>query len=122
LESSSSISASDLTKKKVKFMCSDACEGSLKMLKNKLTSLPVVTLPEVNDIFVMYCDASHVGMGCALIQHGEVVVYSSRQLKVHEWSYLTHNLKSAVVVFALKIWCHYLHGVHVDIYSDHISL
>ena len=91
-------------------------------MKKRLTSAPVLTLPEGTEGFVVYCDASGVGLGCVLMQHGKVVAYASRQLKVHEKNYPTHDLELAAVVFALKIWRHYLYGVHVDIFTDHKSL
>ena len=56
------------------------------------------------------------------MQHGRVITYSSRQLKVHEKNYPTDDLELASIVFALKIWRHYLYGVHVDVFSDHKSL
>ncbi|WMV46051.1 hypothetical protein MTR67_039436, partial [Solanum verrucosum] len=72
--------------------------------------------------FVVYCDTSRVGLGCVLMQNGKVIAYASRQLKVHEKNYPTHDLELAAVVFALKIWRHYLYGVHVDVFTDHKSL
>ncbi|KAF3651788.1 putative protein fluG-like [Capsicum annuum] len=72
--------------------------------------------------FVVYCEASRVGLGCILMQHCKVVAYASRQLKVQERNYPTHDLELAAVVFALKIWRHYLYGVSVDIFTDHKSL
>ena len=91
-------------------------------MKDKLTTAPVLTLPEGPDGYVIYCDASGVGLGCVLMQHGKVIAYASRQLRKHEKNYPTHDLELAVVVHALKIWRHYLYGVHVDIYTDHKSL
>lgn len=70
----------------------------------------------------MYWDISRVGLGCVLMQHGRVIAYASRQLKKHEQNYPTHDLELAAVIHALKIWRHYLYGVHVDIYIDHKSL
>ena len=70
----------------------------------------------------MYCDASRVGLGCVLMQHGKVISYASRQLKVDERNCPTHDLELAPVVFALKIWRHYLYGVHVDMYTNHKCL
>ena len=70
----------------------------------------------------MYCDASRVGLGCVLMKHGKLVAYASRQLKVHEKNYPTHDLDIAAVVFAFKIWRYYLYGVHVDVYTDHKNL
>lgn len=111
-----------LTQKKVKLLWSDAYEGSFEKLKDKLTLAPILTLPNGTDGFVVYCDTSRVGLGCMLMQRGKVVAYTSMKLKVHEKNYLTHNLELLVVVFALKIWHHYLYGVHADIFSDHKSL
>lgn len=124
VEGFASISAplTKLTQKEVKFQWSDACERSFQELKNKLTSTPVLVLPEGTEGYVVYCDASGVGLGCVLMQHGKVIAYASRQLRPHEKNYPTHDLELAAVVFALKIWRHYLYGVHVDIYTDHKSL
>jgi len=111
-----------LTQKKAKFQWSDDCEKSFAELKTRLTTAPVLTLPEGLDGYVIYCDASRVGLGCVLMQRGKVIAYASRQLKVHEKNYPTHDLELAAVVFALKIWRHYLYGVHVDVFTDHKSL
>ncbi|KAH0709204.1 hypothetical protein KY284_010631 [Solanum tuberosum] len=95
---------------------------SFQLLKDKLTSAPVLTLPKGTKGFVVYCDASRVGLDCVLMQHGKVIAYASRQLKVHEKNYPTHHLELAAVVFALKIWRHYIYGVHVNVFTDHKSL
>ena len=71
---------------------------------------------------MVYCIASQVGLSCVVMQHVKVIAYSSRQLKVHEKNYPTHNLELAVIVFSQQIWRHYLYGVHVDVFSDHKSL
>ena len=91
-------------------------------MKDRLTSALVLTLPEGTKDFVVYCDATPVGLGCVLMQHRKVIAYASRQLKVHERKYPTHDLELAAVVFSLKIWRHYLYGVHVDVYTNHNSL
>ena len=70
----------------------------------------------------MYCDAYGTGLGCVLMQHGRVIAYAFRQLKDHEKNYPTHDLEMAAVVFALKIWRHYLYGVQFAVFSDHRSL
>ncbi|WMV50724.1 hypothetical protein MTR67_044109, partial [Solanum verrucosum] len=111
-----------LTKKKAKFIWSDACEKSFQELKDRLTSSPVLTLPEGTNGFVVYYDASRVGLGCVFMQIGKVIAYDSRQLKVHEKNYPSHDLEFAAVAFALKIWRHYLYGVHVDVFINHKSL
>ena len=92
-----------LTQKNVKYEWSEAREISFQILKDRLTFAPVLTLPEGTKVFVVYCDVSLVGLGCVLMQHGKLVAYASRQIKVHERNYPTHDLELAVVVFALKI-------------------
>ena len=62
------------------------------MLKDRLASAPVLTLSEGTKGFVVYCDASRVGLGCVLMKHGKVIAYASRQLKVHERNYPTHDI------------------------------
>lgn len=82
----------------------------------------MLILPEGSEGYVIYCDDSRIGLGCVLMQHGRVIAYASRQLKKHELNYPTHDLELASVIHALKIWRHYLYGVHVDIYTNHKSL
>nr|GEY69067.1 putative reverse transcriptase domain-containing protein [Tanacetum cinerariifolium] len=67
-------------------------------------------------------DVSKNGLGCVLMQHGNVIAYASRQLKPYEENYPTHDLELAVIVFALKIWRHYLYEESCGIFSDHKSL
>ncbi|WMV30166.1 hypothetical protein MTR67_023551 [Solanum verrucosum] len=90
--------------------------------KFRLTSSPILTLLERLDGFVVYYDASRIGLGRVLMQHGKVIDYASRQLKVHENNYSTHDLELTMVVFSLKISRHYLYGVHIDVFTDHKSL
>ena len=71
---------------------------------------------------MIYSDASHQGHGCVLMQDGKVIMYASRQLKPHEKNYPTNDLKLAAIVFALKIWKHYLYGEKFDLFPDHKSL
>jgi ribonuclease HI len=111
-----------LLAKKVEFKWTPACQESFEMLKQKLTTTPVLVLPDVHKPFSVYCDASYTGLGCVLMQEGKVVAYLSRQLKVHEKNYPTHDLELAAVVHALKTWRHYLYGQKCDIYTDHKSL
>ena len=82
----------------------------------------MLSLPRENSKFVVYCDASKMGLGCVLMQEGKVIAYASRQLKEYEQRYPTHDLELAAVVFALKIWRHYLYGEKCEIYTDHKSL
>ena len=76
---------------------------------------PVLTLPRSCGVYMVYCDASCVGLGCVLMRNGKVIAYTSRQLKIHENNYHTHDLELAAVVFAFKMWIHYLYGVHVNV-------
>ncbi|KAJ9565813.1 hypothetical protein OSB04_001779 [Centaurea solstitialis] len=92
------------------------------MLRRKLCKAPVLTLPEGVDDMTVYCDASYHGLGCVLMQRRKVIAYASRQLKTHEVNYPTHDLELTAVVFALKLWRHYLYGVKCTIYTDHKSL
>ena len=111
-----------LTRKEEKFVWSEACQQSFDELKRKLTSALVLTLPSGQDGYTEYCDASRQGLGCVLMQHENVIAYASRQLKKHEQNYPTHDLELVLVVFALRIWRHYLYGVPCRIFTDHKSL
>ena len=83
---------------------------SFEKLKARLTEAPILVQPEPGKEFVIYSDASLIGLGCVLMQEGKVVAYASRQLKPHEKNYPTHDLELAAIVFALKIWRHYLYS------------
>nr|GFB26171.1 putative reverse transcriptase domain-containing protein [Tanacetum cinerariifolium] len=87
-----------------------------------LAGAPILALPEGSEDFVVYCDASHKGLGSVLMQREKVIAYASRQLKVHERNYSTHDLELGLVVFALKIWRHYLYGTRCTVFTDHKSL
>ena len=117
-----SLPLTKLTRKDAPFVWMMDCEKSFQELKEKLTSTPVLVLPDPSGPFEVYCDAPGRDLGCVLMQHRNVVAYASRQLKPHEVNYLTHDLELAVVVFALKIWRHYLYGVRFEVFSDHKSL
>ena len=82
----------------------------------------MLTISSNSEGFVIYSDASRQGLGCVLMQHGKVVAYASRQLKPYEQNYPTHHLELVVVVFALKIWRHYLYGETCEIYTYRKSL
>ncbi|GKF84027.1 putative reverse transcriptase domain-containing protein, partial [Tanacetum coccineum] len=103
--------------------------GQLKELQDKdlaildkLCNAPVLALPGGPEDFVVYCDASRIGLGYVLMQRGKVIAYASRKLKIHEKNYTTHDLELGAVVFALKIWRHYLYGTKSVIYTEHKSL
>jgi hypothetical protein len=111
-----------LTCKEVRFVWSVECEASFRELKERLTFAPVLALPSRIKGFVVYSDASKKGLGCVLIQHKRVIAYALRQLKSHEVNYLVHDLELAAMVFALRVWRHYLYGSQVQIFTDHKSL
>nr|GEY22406.1 putative reverse transcriptase domain-containing protein [Tanacetum cinerariifolium] len=111
-----------LTQKKVKFEWGDKQEAAFQMLKQKLCSAPILALPEGCEDFIVYCDASNKGLGAVLMQREKVISYASRQLKIHEKNYTTHDLELGVVVFALKIWMHYLYGTKCTVFTNHKSL
>ena len=82
----------------------------------------MLNLPNCGENYTFYCHSSRVYLGCVLMQAGKLIPFAFRQLKVHEKNYLTHDLELAAVVFALKLWRHYLYGVHMDVFIDHKSL
>jgi len=111
-----------LLKKDKKFEWTQDCEQNFSELKKRLTTAPVLTLPDVHHSFDVYCDASRQGIGWVLMQDDKVVAYASRQLRPHEGNYPMHDLELAAVVHALKIGRHYLIGKKCQIFTDHKSL
>ncbi|GJW78392.1 putative reverse transcriptase domain-containing protein [Tanacetum coccineum] len=115
-------SLTELTQKNKKYIWGEDQESAFQLLKQKLCEAPILALPEGNDDFVIYCDASHQGLGAVLMQREKVIAYASRQLKPNEEDYTTHDLEVGAVVFALKIWRHYLYGTKYTVFTDHKSL
>ncbi|GJR69053.1 putative reverse transcriptase domain-containing protein [Tanacetum coccineum] len=111
-----------LTQKKVKFEWGDKQETAFQLIKQKLCSAPILALPEGSKDFIVYCDASKKGLGAVLMQREKVIAYASRQLKIHEKNYTTHDLELGAVVFSLKLWRHYLYGTKCMVFTDHKSL
>ncbi|GKA03195.1 putative reverse transcriptase domain-containing protein [Tanacetum coccineum] len=111
-----------LTQKGIKFDWGEKEENAFQLIKQKLCSAPILALPEGSEGFVVYCDASRKGLGAVLMQREKVIAYASRQLKIHEKNYTTHDLELGSVVFALKIWRHYLYGTRCTMFTDHKSL
>ncbi|GJW88993.1 putative reverse transcriptase domain-containing protein [Tanacetum coccineum] len=102
--------------------CGEEQESAFQLLKQKLCEAPILTLPKRNNDFVVYCDASLQDLGVVLIQREKVIACASRQLKHHEENYTTHDLELGAVVFAFKIWRHYLYGTKCTFFTDHKSL
>jgi hypothetical protein len=112
----------EFLEKDKKFEWTHACEASFQEMKKRLTIAPILVMPDMEKPFSIYCDASGQGLGCVLMQDGNVVAYASRQLRKHEAHYPTHDLELADVVHALKIWRYYLMGKRCELYRDHKSL
>ncbi|GJZ42224.1 putative reverse transcriptase domain-containing protein [Tanacetum coccineum] len=107
---------------RVKFDWGDKQEATFQLLKQKLCSAPILALPEGSEDFIVYYDASHKGLGVVLMQREKVISYASRQLKIHEKNYTTHDLELALVVFSLNLWRHYLYRTKCTVFTDHKSL
>ncbi|KAK8951111.1 hypothetical protein KSP39_PZI003350 [Platanthera zijinensis] len=116
------LSLTQLTRKNVVFMWGDDCQQAFEALKERLTIAPVLVMPEGSDGFQIYSDESHKGLGCVLMNRFKVIAFASRQLKDAKKNYPTHDLKLTTVVFALKIWRHYLYGVRCEIFTVHKRL
>ncbi|GKB92399.1 putative reverse transcriptase domain-containing protein [Tanacetum coccineum] len=88
---------------KAKYIWDEDQETAFQLLKQKLCEAPILALPEGNDDFVVYCDASHQGLGAVLMQREKVIAYASQQLQPNKENYTTYDLELGAVVFALKI-------------------
>nr|GEW38870.1 putative reverse transcriptase domain-containing protein [Tanacetum cinerariifolium] len=115
-------SMTKLTQKNVKFDWGEKEEAAFQLIKQKLCGAPILALPKGSENFIIYCDVSHKGLGAVLMKNEKVIAYASRQLKVHEKNYTTHDLELGAVVFALKTWRHYLYGTRCIVFTDHKSL
>jgi hypothetical protein len=104
------------------FKWDEACQKCFEELKERLTTAPMLIMPDIHKGFDVYCDASHLGLGCVLMKEGKVIAYASMQLRKHEKNYPTHDLELTAVVHALKIWRHYMIGNKCKIFTDHKSL
>ncbi|GJU23002.1 retrovirus-related pol polyprotein from transposon 17.6 [Tanacetum coccineum] len=111
-----------LTQKNVKFDYSEKEEAAFQLLKQKLCSAPILALPEGSENFMVYCDDSRKRLGVVLMQREKVIAYVSQPLKIHEKNFTTHDLELGDVVFALKMWRHYLYGTKCVLFTDHKSL
>ncbi|GKE40721.1 putative reverse transcriptase domain-containing protein [Tanacetum coccineum] len=115
-------SPTTLIEKNKKYIWGENQESAFQLLKQKLCEATILALPEGNNNFVVYCDASLQGLGAVLMQREKVIAYASRQLKPHEENYTTHDHELGVVVFTLNIWRHYLYGTKCTMFTDHKSL
>nr|GEX83967.1 putative reverse transcriptase domain-containing protein [Tanacetum cinerariifolium] len=108
--------------KEIKFDWGEKEENAFHLIKQKLCNTRILASPEGSEDFVVYCDASYKGLGVVLMKREKVIAYASRQLKIHEKNYITHDLELESVVFALKIWRHYLYGTKCTVFTNHKSL
>ncbi|WMV08135.1 hypothetical protein MTR67_001520 [Solanum verrucosum] len=100
----------NLTKKEIPFEWTEKCKDSFQKLKTLLTTTPILALSVKGKDFIVYCDASHSGLGVVLMQDKNVIANASQQLKVNERNYPMHDLELAAIFFTLKIWRDYLYG------------
>ena len=106
----------------MRFEWSEKCLTSFEKLKAFFTEAPILTQSTYGNEYVIFSYALLNGLGCVLMQEGKVVAYALRQLKPQEKNYPTRDLELAPIVFALKIWRHYLYREKCFIYTDHKSL
>ncbi|GKE87549.1 putative reverse transcriptase domain-containing protein, partial [Tanacetum coccineum] len=114
--------ASPKTPTEIRQFLGEKEENAFQLIKQKLCSASILALPEGSKDFVVYCDASHKGLGTVLMQGEKVIAYASRHLKVYKKNYTTYDLELRSLVFALKIWRHYLYGTKCTVFTDHKSL
>nr|GFC19633.1 putative reverse transcriptase domain-containing protein [Tanacetum cinerariifolium] len=115
-------SMTKLTQKGVKFEWGEKEKATFQLIKQKLCSALILVLPEGSEDFLVYCDASHKGLGVVLMRREKVIAYASCQLKIHEKNYTTHDLELGSIVFALKIWRHYFYETKCTVFTNHKSL
>jgi hypothetical protein len=111
-----------LQKKRIKFEWTTKCEENFNLLKELLTSAPILNIANPNENFVVCTDACKEGLGGVLTQNGHVISYESINLKEHERNYATHDLELAVIVHALKMWMHYLMGKRFELRTYHSGI
>jgi hypothetical protein len=100
----------------------EVCHKCFEQLKERLTTAQVLVMSDIHNGFDVYGDASHLGLGCVLMQEGKVIAYASRKLRKHEKNYPTHDLELDIVVHVMKIWRHYMIGNKCNVFMDHKSL
>ncbi|GKC38514.1 putative reverse transcriptase domain-containing protein [Tanacetum coccineum] len=116
------VDPSKIEAKNKKYEWGSEQEEAFQTLKDNLFNALILSLLNGIEDFIVYRDASNQGLGCVPMQRGKVIAYASRQLKIHEKNYTTHDLELGAIVFALKTWRHYLYGTKSVIYMDHKSL
>jgi hypothetical protein len=100
----------ELQKKNKKFVWTEKCAEAFRRLKELLTTTPILKFPDMDEDFLVCTDASKEGLGGVLMQDGRVIAYISRKLRKHEENYVMHDLELLTIVYALRVWRHYLIG------------
>ena len=112
----------ELQKKNKKFVWTEKCAEAFRRLKELLTTAAILKVQDMDADFLVCTDASKEGLGRVLMQDGRVIAYISRKLRRHEENYATHNLELLAIVYALKVWRHYLIGQKFELKTDHCGL
>jgi hypothetical protein len=112
----------ELQKKNKKFVWTEKCAEAFRRLKELLTTVPILKVPDMDADFLVCTDASKEGLGGVLMQDGRVIAYISRKLRRHEENYAMHDLELLAIVYALKVWRHYLVGRKFELKTDHCGL
>ena len=112
----------ELMKKGVYFHWGPAQDQAFDTLKARLTSAPLLQLPDFGKTFELECDASGVGIGGLLMQGGKLVAYFSEKLNGPTLNYSTYDKEFYALVRSLETWQHYLWPKEFIIHSDHESL
>jgi hypothetical protein len=112
----------ELQKKNKKFVWTKKCAEAFRRLKELLTTTPILRVPARDIDFLVCTDASKEGLGGVLMQDGQVIAYFSRKLRRHEENYATRDLELLAIVYALKVWRHYLVGRKFELKMDHCGL
>jgi hypothetical protein len=110
-----------IAKEKKKFVWTEKCVEAFQRLKELLTTALILKFPDMDADFLVCTDASKEGLGGVFMQDGRVIAYISRKLRRHEENYATHDLELLSIVYALKIWKHYLVGRKFELKTDHVD-
>jgi hypothetical protein len=112
----------ELQKKNKKFVWTEKCAEAFQRLKELLMTTSILKVPDMDKEFLVCTDASKEGLGRVLMQDGRVIAYISRKLRKHEENYATHDLELLAIVYALRVWRHYLIGRKFELKIDHCGL
>jgi hypothetical protein len=112
----------ELQKKNKKFVWTEKCAEEFWRLKELLTTTPILKVPDMDTYFLVCTDTSKEGLGGFLMQDGQVIAYILRKLRRHEENYAMHYLELLAIIYALKVWRHYLVGQKFELKTDHCGL